>query len=220
MHFLSSSSPLFFICSTSLSLSIFSLFIYSPHEAFLLKMEESINSSSVAGGGFGSKVGLASSEESGWTMYFEDFMASSSSSSEEKQEAGGFYSISVNGSSAISDAASCVAWTPLSLKKRKRKGLLADDSLEDTASSPVSSPKVIIFLFHLLKQFFGFIPVKFDYRSLWVLFQEGVVRSKNDQEPKQAVNGFRSTERKNECTEQKKKGACLVPLSMLVHYLG
>ncbi|RWW63988.1 hypothetical protein BHE74_00028803 [Ensete ventricosum] len=163
-------------------------------------MEESINSSSVDGGGFGSKVGLASSEESGWTMYFEDFMASSSSS-EEKQEAGGFYSISVNGSSAISDAASCVAWTPLSLKKRKRKGLLADDSLEDTASSPV-------------------IPVKFDYRSLWVLFQEGVVGSKNDQEPKQAVNGFRSTERKNECTEQKKNGACLVPLSMLVHYLG
>ncbi|RRT75186.1 hypothetical protein B296_00031503 [Ensete ventricosum] len=219
MHFLSSSSPLFLhLLHFSLSL-YFYLFIYSPHEAHLLKMEESINSSSVDGGGFGSKVGLASSEESGWTMYFEDFMASSSSS-EEKQEAGGFYSISVNGSSAISDAASCVAWTPLSLKKRKRKGLLDDDSLEDTASSPVSNPKVVIFLFHLLKQFFGFIPVKFDYRSLWVLFQEGVVGSKNDQEPKQAVNGFRSTERKNECTEQKKNGACLVPLSMLVHYLG
>ncbi|KAJ8484266.1 hypothetical protein OPV22_016751 [Ensete ventricosum] len=175
-------------------------------------MEESINSSSVDGGGFGSKVGLASSEESGWTMYFEDFMASSSSSSEEKQEAGGFYSISVNGSSAISDAASCVAWTPLSLKKRKRKGLLADDSLEDTASSPVSSPKVTDLNYLTMN------PTKKDDHSETP--QEGVVRSKNDQEPKQAVNGFRSTERKNECTEQKKNGACLVPLSMLVHYLG
>lgn len=113
-------------------------------------MEESINSSSVDGAP-GSKVGSASSEESGWTMYLEDFMAS-----EEKQEAGGFYSSAVNGPSAISDAASCVAWTPLSLKKRKRKGLLEDDSLEDTAISPVSSSKVIIFLYHLLKEFFGF----------------------------------------------------------------
>ena len=151
MHFLSSSSSLFFICSTSLSLALsFSLFIYRPHEALLLKMEESINSSSVDGAP-GSKVGSASSEESGWTMYLEDFMAS-----EEKQEAGGFYSSAVNGPSAISDAASCVAWTPLSLKKRKRKGLLEDDSLEDTAISPASSSKVIIFLYHLLKEFFGF----------------------------------------------------------------
>lgn len=71
-------------------------------------------------------------------------------SSEEKQEAGGFYSSAVDGSSAISDAASCVAWTPLSLKKWKRKGLLEDDSLEDTASSPASSSKVI---YHLLIPF-------------------------------------------------------------------
>ncbi|CAL9187481.1 unnamed protein product [Musa hybrid cultivar] len=165
-------------------------------------MEESINSSSVDGAP-GSKVGSASSEESGWTMYLEDFMAS-----EEKQEAGGFYSSAVNGLSAISDAASCVAWTPLSLKKRKRKGLLEDDSLEDTAISPASSSKVTDLNYLTMNP-----TKKDDHRETP---QEGVVGSRNSQE----LNGLSSTERKNECTEQKKNGVCLVPLSMLVHYLG
>ncbi|CAD5179770.1 vascular-related unknown protein 1-like [Musa acuminata AAA Group] len=165
-------------------------------------MEESINSSSVDGAP-GSKVGSASSEESGWTMYLEDFMAS-----EEKQEAGGFYSSAVNGPSAISDAASCVAWTPLSLKKRKRKGLLEDDSLEDTAISPASSSKVTDLNYLTMNP-----TKKDDHRETP---QEGVVGSRSSQE----LNGLSSTERKNECTEQKKNGVCLVPLSMLVHYLG
>lgn len=76
--------------------------------------------------------------------------------SEERRAAGGFSTSAVSGNSMISDAASCVAWKPppasfevsekyrkLNLKKRKGKGLvLEDDSLEDTASSPVNSPKV------------------------------------------------------------------------------
>ncbi|CAL9122632.1 unnamed protein product [Musa textilis] len=161
-------------------------------------MEESINSSSVDGA-FGSKVGSASSEESGWTMYLEDFMAS-----EEKQEAGGFYSSVVDGSSAISDAASCVAWTPLSLKKRKRKGLLENDSLVDTASSPKVTDLNILPMNPTKKD---------DHRETP---QEGGVGSRNSQE----LNGLSSTERKNECTEQKKTVVCSVPLSMLVHYLG
>ncbi|RWW57617.1 hypothetical protein BHE74_00035616 [Ensete ventricosum] len=117
-------------------------------------MGESIDSS--MNSGCCAKDGSASSEESGWTMYFEEFMAS-----EERKAAGGFSSGVVSGSSIVSDAASCVAFDPssvglevseekyrkLSLKKKKKKskrgkGLLDDDSLEDTASSPVNSPKV------------------------------------------------------------------------------
>ncbi|URE12740.1 hypothetical protein MUK42_22471 [Musa troglodytarum] len=113
-------------------------------------MEESINSSTNSASC--AKDGSASSEESGWTVYFEEFMAS-----EERKAAGGFSSGVVSGSSIVSDAASCVAFDPsspglevseekyrkLSLKKKKKrgKGLLDDDSLEDTASSPVNSPK-------------------------------------------------------------------------------
>lgn len=113
----------------------------------LPKMEESINSSMDSA--FLSKVGSASSEESGWTMYFEDFMATAA------EKAGGVFSSgAVSEPSVVSDAASSVAWKlsasfevtedyrELSLKKTKGKRLVDDDSLEDTASSPVSSPKV------------------------------------------------------------------------------
>lgn len=89
-------------------------------------------------------------------MYFADFMAS-----EARRAAGGLSSSVIStGNSMISDAASCVAWKPpsarpdvsekykeLSLKRRKGKGLLDDDPLEDTASSPVNSPKVRLYNF-------------------------------------------------------------------------
>lgn len=117
----------------------------------LPKMEESINSSMDSA--FLSKVGSASSEESGWTMYFEDFMATAA------EKAGGVFSSgAVSEPSVVSDAASSVAWKlsasfevtedyrELSLKKTKGKRLVDDDSLEDTASSPVSSPKVRIYI--------------------------------------------------------------------------
>ncbi|RWW36834.1 hypothetical protein BHE74_00058106, partial [Ensete ventricosum] len=113
-------------------------------------MEESIKSSTDSA--FFSKVGSASSEESGWTIYFEDFMATAA------EKAGGVFSSgAVSESSVVSDAASSVAWKlsasfevtedyrELSLKKRKGKRLVDDDSLEDTASSPVHSPKVTDF---------------------------------------------------------------------------
>ncbi|XP_064979878.1 vascular-related unknown protein 4-like isoform X2 [Musa acuminata AAA Group] len=109
----------------------------------LPKMEESINSSMDSA--FLSKVGSASSEESGWTMYFEDFMATAA------EKAGGVFSSgAVSEPSVVSDAASSVAWKlsasfevtedyrELSLKKTKGKRLVDDDSLEDTASSPVT----------------------------------------------------------------------------------
>ncbi|XP_019055567.1 PREDICTED: uncharacterized protein LOC104610871 isoform X2 [Nelumbo nucifera] len=97
-------------------------------------------------------------EESGWTIYFEDFL---SNNQETTSRSSGFVS-----SSLVSDAASCAArkkfsdqdggsvgcyslvgsqksCKELSFKKRMRtKGVWDDDDLEDTASSPVNSPKV------------------------------------------------------------------------------
>lgn len=79
------------------------------------------------------------------------------------EKAGGVFSSgAVSESSVVSDAASSVAWKlsasfevtedyrELSLKKTKGKRLVDDDSLEDTASSPVSSPKVRIYMFSIL----------------------------------------------------------------------
>jgi hypothetical protein len=82
-------------------------------------------------------------EESGWTAYFEDF-------SRDREDS--FSNYSFGTSSLVSDAASSAAWknshndlkTPkrLCFKKTRTKVISVDDSLEDTASSPVNSPKV------------------------------------------------------------------------------
>ncbi|KAG6525097.1 hypothetical protein ZIOFF_015049 [Zingiber officinale] len=85
-------------------------------------MEESINSSA-------SSL-PCSSEESGWTMYLEDFVAA-----EEKSQV-------VSCSSIISDAASASS-TIVDVSGECRKLRLKreeDDSLQDTASSSFNSP--------------------------------------------------------------------------------
>ena len=96
------------------------------------------------------------SEESGWTTYFDDFFAKQ----EQERNSGG--RINEN-SSLVSDAASFVVdqkkfsisgqlipststLTKLSKTldiKKRNKEILYDDSLEDTASSPVNSPKIM-----------------------------------------------------------------------------
>ncbi|KAG6535086.1 vascular-related unknown protein 1-like isoform X1 [Zingiber officinale] len=141
-------------------------------------------------------------EESGWTTYFEDFMES-----EQRRRAAGDSSSRVAaGNSMISDAASCAPriktakgqpptaglevsekYRKLSLKRRKGRRLLEDDALEDTASSPVNSPKIT--------------PLS-------------AIPSKKDQNQDTALeDGF--VERASECSELKKRGLCLVPLSMI-----
>ena len=106
-------------------------------------------------------------EESGWTMYFEDFFAQNNEEdhNHDRNEHGSFSYDHDGSSSLVSDAASLVVKKSagdhhgeqvvglpinnnrsfkysLSFKKRRTKGALVDDALEDTASSPANSPKV------------------------------------------------------------------------------
>ncbi|CAN6571615.1 unnamed protein product [Malus baccata var. baccata] len=102
-------------------------------------------------------------EESGWTAYFEDFSNNNNNRREEEGGGGrgGAQSFGCT-SSLVSDAASGAAWKlvshnnqnhagsigvppnniskKLSFKKTRTKKISGDD-LEDTASSPVNSPK-------------------------------------------------------------------------------
>ncbi|CAJ1978755.1 unnamed protein product [Sphenostylis stenocarpa] len=98
---------------------------------------------------------VLSSEESGWTTYFDDFF---------NNHVDNKCSMSLSGvacSSLVSDAASLVHKKVASSKQveefsvnknskrtsfKKRKDVitaLIDDALEDTATSPLSSPKVL-----------------------------------------------------------------------------
>jgi len=114
-------------------------------------MEHSLNPS------MGKAVSGSANEESGWTSYFEDF------SKDTEQQS---YCSSLGGSSLVSDAASSAAWKlshsnhllsypsvrvressnnvskKLRFKKTRTQQISDDDPLEDTASSPVNSPKV------------------------------------------------------------------------------
>ncbi|XP_058071370.1 vascular-related unknown protein 1-like [Magnolia sinica] len=161
----------------------------------------------------------SSYEESGWTTYLDDLLPEGD---KETCVCSNGYRIS---SSLISDAASCAAWKlddraecsaqaserfkKLNFKKRRTR-VLDDDSLEDTASSPVNSPKV-----SELQQK-GMKPNKKEADGS--SFQEKEVGSSNWRDvPAVERNELDFIE--NDYSELKKKGLCLVPLSMLVNLL-
>ncbi|MQL73714.1 hypothetical protein Taro_006075 [Colocasia esculenta] len=176
------------------------------------------------------KGAVASSrEESGWTEYLEDFMAS-----EERGTSGGSCSSDVSadagGSSLVSDAASCVLpWkaSPAAFalqgssgcKKLKRRTRLGDKELEDTASSPVSSPKV-----NDLNRFDVNARKKDDVKG--ISQEKESLAAENLSETQRAYEGINEMDfgdqirPNNNRIKLKKKGLRLVPMSMLVHYLG
>ncbi|KAJ9686713.1 hypothetical protein PVL29_015521 [Vitis rotundifolia] len=167
-------------------------------------------------------------EESGWTAYFEDLSSISR----------GHGSINISSacatSSLVSDAASGAAWKAttanhvvacssiagspqiprkLSFKKTRAREISYDDSLEDTASSPVNSPKTS----NLQKMEMN--PRKTDS---YMENSQGKGNGRTDHYSKLQANEMNDFNGKNniDCTDLKKRGLCLVPLSMLVNYLG
>ncbi|XP_009772102.1 vascular-related unknown protein 1-like [Nicotiana tabacum] len=168
-------------------------------------------------------------EESGWTTYLEDF---SMENNNRENNSSCFGSPSL-----LSDAAShAVAWkncntnnqvlnsynspmggSPflkrLNLKKPKNKKI-SDPDLEDTASSPVNSPKVS------------------SFKQMDINYQRADNSSGNFlgniEGGSMQHQEMQTVERNNVCfdgknnsyMDLKKKGLCLVPLSMLVKYRG
>ncbi|KAE9599930.1 hypothetical protein Lal_00045937 [Lupinus albus] len=160
-------------------------------------------------------------EESGWTIYFDDFFNNNHNIMEDGEcNSLSFSGVDTSSTSLVSDAASLAAQKlaenfpmskngnrSLSLKKRKKiRTVFVDDSLEDTASSPVNSPKV-----------------SFD-NQLWKEKQKKEIdfsqEKGNTSEERDERKELSLNEKNSECTELKKKGLCLVPLSMLVNYVG
>ncbi|KAM3395377.1 vascular-related protein 1 isoform X1 [Capsicum galapagoense] len=183
-------------------------------------------------------------EESGWTTYLEDFSMENnynrenSICCEDDDDDDSFGSPSL-----LSDAASHAVWknfgdtninnnqvvinsnspnmstggSPflkrLNLKKPRNKKI-SDPDLEDTASSPVNSPKVSSF-----KQ----MDINYhraDTKNENFLRFEGGSRQAQEMETVER-NSTRYFDEKNKSyMDLKKKGLCLVPLSMLVNYRG
>ncbi|KAI3843306.1 hypothetical protein MKW92_016230 [Papaver armeniacum] len=171
-------------------------------------------------------------EESGWTGYFEDFSNCSSITSSD-----------FGSSSMVSDAGSCAAWKKknhalvnnmnddvrLALEKscknlnifnsntnnKKRRSRVVDDSLEDTASSPVNSPKVS----ETTELDAMSSPAKNVYESN-IHISQGKRRILSDHCFDMQFKDDKRNAIGNECTELRKRGFCLVPMSMLVNYVA
>ncbi|RVX08531.1 vascular-related unknown protein 1 isoform X1 [Vitis vinifera] len=190
-------------------------------------MEDSLGS--FVDKGFALKGAEDGPEESGWTAYFEDLSSIS--------RGHGSNSSACDTSSLVSDAASGAAWKAttgnhvvacssiagspqiprkLSFKKTRAREISYDDSLEDTASSPVNSPKTSTL------QKMEMNPRKTDSHmenSQGKGDGSADHYSKLQANERNEMNDFNG---KNniDCTDLKKRGLCLVPLSMLVSYLG
>uniref|UniRef100_A0ACD5U880 Uncharacterized protein n=1 Tax=Avena sativa TaxID=4498 RepID=A0ACD5U880_AVESA len=173
----------------------------------------------------------AQPEESSWTGYFVDFMMSEE---EKKRQEASYCTYDQDEDeeegSMISDAASLApAALPdryrglKKLKKKVFKALDHDDSLEDTASSPVNSPKV-----SALSQL-EFSPKRrcnvsdLANKGVGIGYDHG--REGMDSEDSDGMmEGVRFLDHNHKgitpCAELKDKGLCLVPLSMLLNYQG
>ncbi|GMI65956.1 VASCULAR-RELATED UNKNOWN PROTEIN 4 [Hibiscus trionum] len=153
-------------------------------------------------------------EESGWTMYFEDFsndhnngnISCCSSDINYQTSSLIFGKHDVVGASLDHRS---IKKNRLSFKKRKTNGSSAgfvEDDLEDTASSPVNSPTMC----NMENQFGKNLKMK------------GVTdmsrKEKGSGSLGEMVDGKIGGE--NEETQLKKRGLCLVPLSMVLQYLG
>ncbi|KAK1391820.1 Homeodomain GLABROUS 2 [Heracleum sosnowskyi] len=157
----------------------------------------------------------SSAEESGWTLYFEDLLNDSNNMNteyfdhEEKHSllTSSDNEISSSRISLVSDAASSASvvgfslrtsCTNLSFKKKrscivyKGSSMASDDSLEDTASSPVNSPKVS------------------NFNQKYTM----------NRKQKEFAEIIQENTQNGTSTELQKRGLCLVPVSTVVDYLG
>lgn len=177
--------------------------------------------------------GQVQPEESSWTDYFVDFMMSE----EEKRKDASYCTDNGGGYdddddqkeeySMISDAASCSpAALPdkykelKKLKKKVFKALDHDDSLEDTASSPVNSPKVSA-LSHLELSPKRRCNVRDLTKEVGVGDDDGREGMNCADEMVEGVRFVDQSQRSiTPCAELKDKGLCLFPLSMLLNYHG
>ncbi|CAI9283549.1 unnamed protein product [Lactuca saligna] len=145
-------------------------------------------------------------EESSWTCYFEEFLWQN-----DEEMIMSCDDETLN--SRVPHVASSLAINKirndhdqdkkLRFKKRKTIGVMVDDSLEDTASSPVCSPKKVAY----------FDQVKIKNKGKNTKFMDI-----SDQEK---VGFCEGNKRKvNPNMELKKRGLCLVPLSSLANYFS
>ncbi|KAH9623148.1 hypothetical protein KSS87_011002 [Heliosperma pusillum] len=157
---------------------------------------------------------MGSREESGWTQYIDGF-----SEYNEQLERDGLSGYAVS-ASMMSDAGSSPEWKQkllnglpkfpkrLNFKSKRTQEISGDDSLEDTASSPVHSPKITM-----------------NFKSMNLNSRQSSddhgnhmdMSTYEDTKYNDTRNHGQEADINVEFTELRKKGLCLVPISMLTN---
>ncbi|XP_071700838.1 vascular-related unknown protein 1-like [Rutidosis leptorrhynchoides] len=186
------------------------------------------------------EIDPTTTEESGWTSYFEDFMVAQqqdhhlhNNSSTHHHHHHHHHEQQQHDRPELSDAASHVDWNNMTnsingaapkfsnklnlIKKssRRTREIRYDDSLEDTASSPVNSPKVG-------SQHMGFNQFKVDDIMDNSLGKQGGFESHmqlQKREDDQSMKMVFEDANNGASTDLRKRGLCLVPLSMFINYV-
>ncbi|KAL1197486.1 Vascular-related protein 1 [Cardamine amara subsp. amara] len=169
-------------------------------------------------------------EESGWTTYLDDFANQYITTQHEESDHQDKSSCSLLGvsPSLVSDAAtdafsgrSAPVNFPSKLKfgRARTKKICEDDSLEDTASSPVNSPKVSQFE-HIQtppRKIEDYVSSSFVMRNVRGM---GDHQIQNQEGEEQRLTMMRREGNNNNNMDLRSRGLCVVPISMLANYNG
>lgn len=171
-----------------------------------------------------------SCEESGWTYYFEDFLANNDydnnmDDSQEEQQTSLFSSSAYQNSSMVSDAAMRKLSDSKLIAKHKKfyAKKFVDEELEDTAISPSHSPKVND-LNHLYMKSKELVTQDVGQAYNSNNFQRYQMKDKCISFPREEGQASQHAGERNDMgfleTQLRRKGLCLVPMSMLLNHLG
>ncbi|XP_074300559.1 vascular-related unknown protein 1-like [Silene latifolia] len=162
---------------------------------------------------------VGSREESGWTQYIDGF---SEYNKQLQREGSSGYAIS---ESMVSDAGSSPEWKQkllnglpkfpkrLNFKSKRTQEISGDDSLEDTASSPVHSPKITM-NFKSMNLNSRQSSDDHDYHMV-----DGDISTDEHSKYNNYINRRQEAGINVEFTELRKKGLCLVPIAMVTNNL-
>ncbi|CAM0902488.1 unnamed protein product [Alopecurus aequalis] len=166
-----------------------------------------------------------SAGESSWAMHFAGFLASSAQGDQEMdREGGGLVSESSFSSGFSSSFGSLGDDDHSFITSDIMDEDDEDDSLQDTACSSAAGPKQVASMHDVyMNSMVAMVASEMNTAQLTKYFLDASSRQQATAGVAQEViSGGNGDEKKQlfECNDLRKKGLCLVPLSMLIDYLG
>jgi hypothetical protein len=166
-------------------------------------------------------------EESGWTTILEDYSNQNRTHYEESDRDKSSCSLLGVSPSLVSDAAtegrSIPVNFPAKLKfgRARTKKICEDDSLEDTASSPVNSPKVSQFE-HIQtppRKIEDYVSSSFAMENMRRMGDHQIQMQEGDAQKMTMMRNLREGNNNNNM-DLRSRGLCVVPISMLANFNG